>query len=85
MLIIPCPCCGQRPEGEFVCLGEAVSPRPDPATLSDREWVDYITNRANIRGVHLERWWHVRSCGLIFTIERDTVTHAVRAVAEGSA
>jgi heterotetrameric sarcosine oxidase delta subunit len=82
MLILPCPACGPRPEGEFVCLGEAVAPRPDPATLTDAEWVDYTTNRANTRGPHRERWWHVRSCGLIITVERDTLTHDVRALPE---
>jgi heterotetrameric sarcosine oxidase delta subunit len=85
MLILPCPCCGPRPEGEFICLGEAVPPRPDPATLSDGEWVSYIANRANARGPHRERWWHMRSCGLIITVERDTVTHAVRALPKGAA
>lgn len=79
MLLIPCPWCGPRPEGEFVNLGEAVPPRPvDPAALADDVWVETLIMRANVRGPHVERWWHQRSCGRIFAIERDTLTHAIR-------
>jgi sarcosine oxidase, subunit delta len=77
MLQISCPWCGLRPEGEFVCLGESVPPRPDPAALTAGEWASSLANRANIRGLHAERWWHVRSCGRILTIWRDTVSHAI--------
>jgi heterotetrameric sarcosine oxidase delta subunit len=77
MLRITCPWCGERPEGEFICLGEASPPRPDPAALSDAEWAAYIADRANVRGLHAERWWHVRGCGRIIALTRDTVTHAI--------
>lgn len=82
MLLIPCPACGTRPEGEFSCLGEAIEPRPDPATLSDGAWAAWLADRANTRGWHRERWWHFRSCGLIFVVERDTVSHAIRTIEE---
>ena len=66
MLILPCPWCGERPEGEFSNLGEAGPPRPDdPSRLTDQEWADLISMRENIRGRHRERWWHVRGCGLM--------------------
>jgi heterotetrameric sarcosine oxidase delta subunit len=77
MLLIDCPSCGQRPEGEFTCLGEAAPRRPDPASVTDAEWADWIANRGNVRGRHVERWWHVRSCGRIISLERNTVTHAI--------
>lgn len=77
MMLITCPFCGERPEGEFICLGEAHAARPDPNALSDSQWADYISNRGNVRGRHTERWWHVRSCGEILMLERDTVTHAI--------
>jgi heterotetrameric sarcosine oxidase delta subunit len=75
MLEILCPWCGPRPESEFICLGEAGPPRPDPAALGDRQWEAHVVGRANIRGLQTERWWHVRSCGRISAFDRDTVTH----------
>ena len=78
MLILTCQWCGERPEGEFMNLGEAVTPRPaDPNALSDKDWSAYISARQNIRGRHTERWWHMRGCGQIFSVDRDTVTHAL--------
>jgi heterotetrameric sarcosine oxidase delta subunit len=78
MLLIPCPWCGPRPEGEFVCAGEVLPPRPaDPNAVSDAEWVDYVVMRHNVRGAHDERWWHVRGCGSWLTLRRDTVTHRI--------
>lgn len=78
MLILSCPWCGKRPEGEFVNLGEATRPRPlDPTAVGDAEWTAYISDRQNIRGRHRERWWHVRGCNTIFVVARDTVTHQV--------
>lgn len=82
MLLIDCPWCGPRPEGEFACLGEATPARPDPTGLSDEAWAAYLTDRVNARGLHRERWWHQRSCGRIFAIRRDTVSHAVLPLAE---
>lgn len=76
MLLLPCPWCGHRPEGEFVCLGEAVAPRPrDPAALDDAGWAEYLCFRRNARGPHEERWWHRHGCNEIFVVLRDTVSH----------
>jgi sarcosine oxidase, subunit delta len=77
MLLITCPFCGARPEGEFICLGEATPPRPDPAGMSDDAWAGWLVDRHNRRGPHRERWWHARSCGRIIAVTRDTLTHAV--------
>jgi heterotetrameric sarcosine oxidase delta subunit len=82
MLLIECPWCGKRPEGEFTCLGEAVPPRPDPAALDDAGWVAWLVERENLRGPHRERWWHFRSCGRIVELTRDTVSHAIQGAAE---
>ena len=84
MLVLPCPWCGDRPEGEFVCAGEALPVRPaDPSAMTDQEWVDQLCLRQNRRGPHLERWWHYRGCGTWFTIRRDTATHELGPAAPG--
>lgn len=77
MLLIPCPYCGERPELEFHCGGEAHVARPlDPSGTDDAQWADYLFNRTNTRGVHAERWLHVHGCGRWFNALRDTVSDA---------
>ena len=81
MLLIDCPWCGVRPEGEFVCTGEAHPARAaDPNAVSDAIWGDYVVMRENRRGLHDERWWHVRGCGSWLMVRRDTTTHAIESV-----
>jgi heterotetrameric sarcosine oxidase delta subunit len=78
MLLIPCPCCGERPEHEFVCGGPAHVVRPtDPASTSDAEWTAYLFLRRNPRGPHRERWQHVHGCRQWFNVERHTVDHRI--------
>ena len=75
MLLIRCPFCGERSEIEFRHAGEAHIPRPlAPASLSDAEWADYLYNRANPKGLHIERWRHVHGCARYFNALRDTTT-----------
>ena len=75
MLLIRCPFCGERSEIEFRHGGEAHIPRPlKPASVSDAEWADYLYNRANPRGLHIERWRHVHGCGRFFNAVRNTVS-----------
>jgi sarcosine oxidase, subunit delta len=75
MLLIDCPYCGPRPELEFAHGGQAHIARPaDPATASAEEWGAYLYLRTNTRGVHAERWRHVRGCGRFFNALRDTST-----------
>ena len=75
MLLIPCPFCGDRPEIEFRQCGEAHIARSlTPASLSDSEWADYLYNRTNPKGLHIERWRHVHGCGRFFNAVRDTVS-----------
>ena len=76
MLKIPCPFCGPRNETEFAHGGPVKSQRTDDAsTLSDHDWIEYLTVPKNPLGPVQERWWHVRGCGQWFTITRDTRSH----------
>ncbi len=75
MLLIDCPYCGKRPEIEFAYGGQAHLARPrDPAETSDQQWAEYLYVRDNARGLHAERWRHVRGCGRFFNALRDTTT-----------
>lgn len=75
MLIIDCPYCGPRPELEFSYGGEAHIARPaDPGSVDGDAWGAYLYLRRNPRGVHAERWRHVRGCARFFNALRDTST-----------
>jgi sarcosine oxidase subunit delta len=75
MLLIECPYCGERPELEFVYGGQAHVARPaQPAAVSAQQWAAFLYQRANIRGVHAERWRHTHGCGRFFNALRDTRT-----------
>ena len=77
MLLIKCPYCGERPELEFHCGGEAHIARPlDPAALDDAQWAEFLFYRANTKGVLAERWNHVHGCQRWFNALRDTVSDA---------
>jgi sarcosine oxidase subunit delta len=45
-----------------------------PAETGTQEWADYLYLRTNAKGVHAERWRHVRGCGRFFNALRDTST-----------
>ena len=75
MLLIDCPYCGERPEIEFFYGGQAHLSRPErPSDVSDQQWMEYLYVRDNARGLHTERWRHVRGCGRFFNALRDTRT-----------
>ncbi len=76
MLLIRCPHCErERAEVEFAYAGEAHIDRPsDPSALSDAEWESFLFLRANPRGTHFERWYHIHGCARYFNAVRDTVT-----------
>ena len=75
MLLINCPFCGSRPEIEFTYGGQAHLTRAaQPAELDDAAWTDYLYVRANVKGVHAERWRHARGCGRFFNALLDTTT-----------
>jgi sarcosine oxidase subunit delta len=75
MLVIHCPYCGDRPELEFSHAGQAHLVRArDPSTQTDTEWAAFLYERSNIKGVHAERWRHIRGCARFFNALRDTTT-----------
>ena len=81
MFQIECPWCGARDESEFSCAGEAHIVRPtDPFALSDQQWADYLFNRKNTKGRHLEQWCHSSGCRRFFNVERDSVTYKIHSV-----
>ena len=77
MMNIPCPFCGPRNESEFAFGGPVKPDRPDPNTVSEEDWVTYLTQVPNPLGPVQERWWHVKGCGTWLTIWRDTRTHDI--------
>ncbi len=81
MLLIPCPWCGPRDEAEFHYGGQAHVPYPEnPASLTDKEWAEYLFFRDNPKGPFAERWSHAAGCRRWFNAVRDTSTNEILAV-----
>ena len=70
MKLMTCPVNGRRAISEFAYGGE-LREMPDPATVSDHAWADYVFNRNGVPGVKKEWWCHTAS-GVWFIAERDT-------------
>ncbi len=79
MLRIPCPWCGERDEIEFRYRGDATRARPTADAGLDA-FVDYVYERDNPCGWHLEWWLHVGGCRRLLKVVRHTVTHEIQAV-----
>lgn len=80
MLHIHCPWCGPGAEPEFRWGGELPVLRPGPPeAVSDAAWADYLFTRVNEKGWVRERWLHARGCRQWFVVERNTLTHEIRA------
>lgn len=78
MLRLNCPYCGLRDQSEFKFGGESPIVRPArPDQASDAEWAEYLFYRANIKGVHFERWVHTFGCRQWFQAVRNTLTHEI--------
>ena len=77
--MIACPYCGEsRGEEEFSYGGEAhIARPPDPDSLTDEAWGDYLFFRKNTCGVHHEIWFHAAGCRRYFNMSRDTVNQEV--------
>ena len=74
MLILHCPYCGvDADETELSPGGEAHLKRFGPGS-TDAEFESYLFERANKKGVHLERWRHSNGCGKWFHAARCTMT-----------
>ena len=83
MLLITCPYCGERPEVEFHCGGEAhIARPPDPSQLDDEQWADFLFYRSNKKGIIAERWNHSHGCQRWFNALRNTVSDAILATYE---
>jgi len=76
MQLFPCPFCGLRSESEFHFGGDFGNVRPEGPEVSDETWSSYLHLRNNPKGPASEVWMHL-TCGEIFRMNRDTVTHAV--------
>jgi len=76
MLEIYCPYCGYRPQTEFTYGGDATIKRPALNTeVPDAQWEDFVYNRNNPRGEHIELWQHSAGCRQWFKAVRNTSTH----------
>lgn len=74
MLKLKCPYCGiEADETELAPGGEAHIKRVGPEA-TDEEFMDYLFNRKNPKGVHFERWRHAYGCGKWFVAARCTYT-----------
>ncbi|MCA3248239.1 MAG: sarcosine oxidase subunit delta [Tagaea sp.] len=71
MRLVPCPTCGPREAGEFVCFGEP-RPRPD----GTRPLAEAIYARDNLKGPVAELWWHRAGCRRWLTLRRNSATNA---------
>jgi sarcosine oxidase, subunit delta len=75
MKTMNCPLNGPRNISEFAWGGE-VKPMPDPASLDDRAWGDWLFLENNEAGVVREWWCHVPT-SFWFIAERNTVTDEI--------
>ena len=75
MKIMPCPLNGPRNISEFICFGE-VAEMPDPDSLSDDAWADFIWMSNNTAGV-VREWWCHTPTNYWFIAERNTVTDEI--------
>ena len=75
MKILECPVNGPRPIQEFLFGGE-VREMPNPASVGDEQWAEYVFNRRGEPGIKKEWWYHLPS-GTWLIAERDTVKDEV--------
>jgi heterotetrameric sarcosine oxidase delta subunit len=76
MQLFPCPFCGPRSESEFHFGGEPGNVRPEGEAVTDAAWSAYLHLRSNRKGPVSEIWMHL-TCGEVFVMERDSVSHVV--------
>ena len=82
-MIINHPHLGPRDAAEFTILGDAsLINRPDwQAGDADDAFYNYQYLRDNPAGLHRELWFHEQGDRSWLVVTRDTITHAVMAVA----
>ncbi|MGD9915025.1 MAG: sarcosine oxidase subunit delta [Rhizobiaceae bacterium] len=79
MQLFPCPFCGLRSESEFHFGGDFGNHRPEGPEVTADTWSAYLHLRNNPKGAASEVWMHT-TCGELFHMRRDTLTHAVDSV-----
>ncbi len=72
---LDCPNCGTRPVWEFH-YGGASRMRPE-GEITERQWAEYLYNRANHCGEETEWWYHRSACKMWVLARRDTRTNLV--------
>ncbi|MCB9944952.1 MAG: sarcosine oxidase subunit delta [Geminicoccaceae bacterium] len=73
---IRCPWCGVRDEAEFQYKGDATKRRPADGA-GEAAFFDYVYQRRNPKGWHVEWWHHVTGCRRFVKVVRHTVTHRI--------
>lgn len=78
MMLIPCPWCGDRHEKEFSHGGDAsrIMPSGDQR-LEVEAWYQFVYERVNPAGEHLEYWHHTFGCGKWFKVSRNTTNNEI--------
>lgn len=79
MLRIPCPWCGERDETEFRYRGDATKVRP-AGDADPRAFADYVYERVNPLGWHVEWWLHAAGCRKLLKVVRHTLSHEIHSV-----
>jgi heterotetrameric sarcosine oxidase delta subunit len=75
MLLIPCPHCGPRDEGEFAYGGPLRHLPPMDGVADAAAWHRALHLGANPRGPLTELWYHASGCETWIAVTRDTTTH----------
>ena len=83
MMLIPCPHCGLRDQGEFTYGGPKRNlPELDGASDASK-WHQAIYSGHNPRGPLTEVWYHASGCETWIEISRDTATHEIHNMPKG--
>jgi len=78
---LTCPHCGDRDLREFSYKGHAsYLDRPGPDAAPEA-WNDYLHLRDNPAGDTRDLWFHELGCSAWLVVTRNTITHAISAVA----
>jgi sarcosine oxidase subunit delta len=78
---LTCPFCGDRDRREFTYLGSADWLHRPAADAPPGDWDGYLHLRDNPAGETEDLWYHEGGCAQWLRVRRDTVSHAVHAVA----
>ena len=83
MLLIPCPHCGPRDEGEFTYGGPKRRLPTLDLTADTQDWHRALHVGLNARGPITEIWYHSSGCETWIEVPRDTATHQILNKAKG--